>query len=94
MDNQMDPALEQRLLRVAEQAGRKALADDAKPFTCFKCGDKCEDWDGSVCETCKEWFCDDCLLTDQQVMTPEICVKCADEAADIEATERSLRRPD
>ena len=72
-----------RLVPAAMDAGRKALADDAKPFTCFKCGTGCEDWDGSVCETCGEWFCDDHLVTDAQAMAPEACHACDRENREI-----------
>ncbi len=94
MSNCMSLALEQRLLLVATNAGLDALAADAKLYTCFKCGKACEDWEGSVCETCTEFFCDDCLVTDQQAMAPECCLKCAHDAAAMEETHRTLRRPD
>lgn len=90
MNNQMNPALQQRLLAIAAQAGTDALAEDAKPFTCFKCGAGCEDWDGSECETCGEFFCDDCLVTDQQEMAPEICFACDHEAAAMRETYRMM----
>lgn len=51
-------------------------ADDAKPFSCFKCGKGCEDWEGSECETCTEFFCDDHLVTDAQAIAPECCHAC------------------
>ena len=65
-----------QLLRTAMDAGHDAVHNHSLPFTCFKCGTGCEDWDGGVCETCGEWFCDDHLVTDQQVMAPEACHAC------------------
>ena len=94
MNNQMNPALQQRLLAVAAQAGVDALADDALPFTCFKCDKPCEDWDGSECETCEEFFCDDCLVDAVQSMAPEICFACDRENRAIQATYDTLQRPD
>ena len=89
-----NPDREQRLLRVAMDAAYEAMSDDAEPFVCFKCGERCWDWDGSVCETCGEWFCDDCLVTDQQVMAPEACHACDRENREIIDTYDTLGRPD
>ena len=90
MNNPMNPKLEQRLLAVAAQAGVDAI----KPFTCFKCDKACEDWDGAECETCEEFFCDDCLVDAVQSMAPEICFACEHEAAAMRETYRFLQRPD
>ena len=95
MNNQFSPEIEQqRLLVAAMVMTYEALADDAMPFTCFKCGKGCEDWDGDVCETCGEFHCDDCLVDAVQSMAPECCYACAHEAAAMEETYRTLQRPD
>lgn len=95
MNNQMNPELRQKLLmRVSAQAGRDAVTDDAMPFTCFVCGKPCEDWDGSECETCGEFHCDDHLVADQRAMAPECCLSCDHEAAAMRDTHGTLQRPD
>lgn len=94
MNLQFRLELEQKLLVAAMDMTHEALAVDAMPFTCSKCGTGYEDWDGSECETCGEFFCDDCLVEPAQAMAPEQCCSCAQEAAAIEATYDTLQRPD
>ena len=85
------PAATQRnlqLLRVAMDAGHDACED--KPFTCFHCGTGCEDWDGGVCQTCGNFFCNNHLVTDQQAMAPEACHACDDENREILDTQNTM----
>ena len=91
MNNQLNPEREQGILRNLAKAVDIMFT---KPFTCFKCGVPCEDWYGSECETCGEFFCDDCLVTDQQAMAPECCFACDREATAVAETYRTLGRPD
>ena len=95
MNNQLNPEHEQGILRNLAKA-MDIMFDTVytKPFTCFKCGDPCEDWEGSECETCDEFFCDDCLTDEKSWMDPECCLACEREAAAMAETYRTLRRPD
>lgn len=94
MLNRMTSKLQRQfqLLMVAIGAGHKAVDDDAKLYQCAKCHKSCDDWEGSNCETCGEFFCDSCLVTDEQPMAPECCHACADES--MAETYRTLGRPD
>ena len=80
MLNQSQPEIEPLLILAAMDAGHEACEDDGKPFQCFKCDKACDDWEGSECETCGEFFCDDCLVEPVQAMAPECCHACADES--------------